>query len=498
MSTSITSVREYQLLINGEWKAAESGEVIERKCPATGEIVSVFASGGAADMLQAVAAAREAFDYGAWPKLPGLKRSEVLHKLADKMRENRDFLAKIEALEVGKNIRFAKGDIDGAIGLVEYAAGLAMQMHGESYTNLGESSAAMVVREPVGVVGMIVPWNFPALILCQKMPFALAAGCTAVIKPSEFTSGTAVEICKMAQEVGVPDGVINLVTGYGPTAGQALLDSPGVDRISFTGSTRTGRTVIQSSAADFKRVSVELGGKSPIVVFADADLDDALDAVMFGVYANQGEVCCSTGRLLIEESIADEFLAKLVARVKKLKVGEPLDESADIGALIHLDHLNKVLNYIEIGKKEGAKLLTGGRYLENEFGGKGFFVEPTIFDNVTGSMCLFQEEIFGPVLTVTRFNTVEEAIEAANNSEYGLAGSVWSKNVDKVMTVSRSLKCGTVWVNTVIDGAPQLPFGGYKSSGYGREMGTVGFEEFTEVKTIQFQIGARNHFFKER
>jgi betaine-aldehyde dehydrogenase len=492
-----TTARRYQNLINGDWVNSVSGEMIPRRSPATGQVVAEYAAGNEEDAKKAIAAARTAFDRGPWPRITGAERGRFLYRLAEKMRENKERLALIETEEVGKPIRMARGDIDTAIALVEYAAGLAQHMHGESYNNMGETFTAMVVREPVGVAGLIVPWNFPLVVLCQKLPYALAAGCTVVIKPSEFTSGTALEVARLAEEVGLPSGVINVVTGLGGNVGQAIVDSSDVDFISFTGSTATGRKIINGSADNLKRVSLELGGKGANIVFADADLDDAIDGTLFGIYFNQGEVCCAGSRLLIDDKIADQFLERLVERSLQLKVGDPLDEDTDIGALIHEGHMQKVLGYIESAKEEGAKLLTGGKPIIDSECEKGCFVAPTIFDQVKSNMRIYQEEIFGPVLSVTRFQTVEEAVEIANDTSYGLASALWTKDLDKSMMVSRALRSGTVWVNTIINTAPNLPFGGYKASGTGREMGTAGLDEFTEVKTIQFQIGKRDPYYRK-
>jgi betaine-aldehyde dehydrogenase len=491
-----TGVRRYQNLIDGNWVDSTLGEVVTRKSPASGELVAEYVASTEEDGLEAIAAARKAFDKGPWPKMSGTERGKVLYRLAEKMREEKELLALIDAEEVGKPIKLARGDIEGSINLVEYAAGMAQQTHGQAHTSMGETFTAMVVREPVGVVGMIIPWNFPALVLCQKLGYALAAGCTVVIKPSEFTSGSALEIARMAEEVGMPRGVINVVTGLGGSVGQAIVDSSDVDFISFTGSTATGRKVINGSVGNIKRVALELGGKGANIIFSDADLDDALDGALFGIYANQGEVCCAGSRLLIEDKIADEFLERLVERARQIKVGNPMDEQTDMGALIHEGHLNKVLDYVESGKEEGARLLTGGERINNSECSMGNFIAPTIFDQVTPNMRIFQEEIFGPVLSVVRFQTVEEAIELANDTSYGLANAIWTKDLDKSMTVSRALRSGTVWVNTILNTVPELPWGGYKASGIGREMGNVGLEEFTEVKTIQFQTGKRTPFFR--
>jgi len=346
-------VRRYKHLIGGEWLDPSSGEVIPRGNPTTGEKVAEFAAGNPDDTRRAIAAARVAFDRGPWPRMSGMERSKLLHDLARRIGEEAESLARIEVEEVGKTIRFARGGCQGTVGIFEYAVGLAPQVHGEVYGNLGENYNGTVVREPIGVVGMIIPWNFPTLILAQKLPFALAAGCTAVVKPSEFTSGTALEIGRMAQEVGIPYGVVNVVTGEGGDTGQILSESTDVDMVHFTGSTAVGQKVMEAAASNVKKLSLELGGKAANIVFADADLEDALDGVLYGIYFNQGECCVSGTRLLIEDSVADEFVEKLVEKSRSLRVGDPMGESTDIGALIHREHVDKVLGYIGGARKRG-------------------------------------------------------------------------------------------------------------------------------------------------
>ena len=457
------------------------GASIERVCPANGKLVARFASGSAEDALTAIRVARQAFDTGPWPRLSGMERAAVLRRWADLIAEDAERLAAIEVDEVGKPIRMARGDLAGVVALTHYAASLAMQVHGETYNNVGADKAGWIYREPAGVVGMIVPWNFPALIFAQKVPFALAAGCTAVVKPSEFTSGTALELAKLAQAAGVPDGVLSVVTGYGNPVGETLVKSPNVDLVSFTGSTAVGKRIIANSADTLKRVSVELGGKSANIVFADADIEDAVDGSIFEIFFNQGECCCSAKRLLVDEAIADRFLERLITRTKALRLGAVHADESDIGAIINEPHFDKVCSYLSVGVEEGATLLTGGGTRRDE---GGLFVEPTIFDHVTPQMKIFREEIFGPVLSVTRFNSVDEAVALANDTPYGLANTIWTKNFDTAHQVAPRLRSGTVWINTTIDGSPQMPFGGYKASGFGREMGQAGLDEFTNIKTV--------------
>jgi acyl-CoA reductase-like NAD-dependent aldehyde dehydrogenase len=469
-----------------------AGEVIERRCPGTGEHVASFARGTVADTERAIAAARTAFDEGPWPRMSGQDRARLLLGLAELMRRDAEKLARIEAEEVGKPIRLARGDVQGSIGLVEYAAALTLTMHGEAHSHLGEDFTGLVVREPCGVVGMITPWNFPLLQLVQKLPFALGAGCTAVCKPSELTSGTTVEMARLLTEAGVPPGVFNVVTGPGSVVGQTLAESTQVDLLSFTGSTGVGRSVVEASKVNLKRVSLELGGKGATIVFPDADLDEAVDAAVFANVFNSGECCVSGTRLLVHEDIADRFVAAVADRVQHVRVGSPLDDDTDVGAMIHADHLEKVLSMVAQAEREGGKVLAGGGRATGV--PDGYYVSPTVVDQVAEGTSLFREEVFGPVLAVTRFRDIDDAVRLANAVDYGLANSVWSKNIDVAFQVARRLRSGTVWVNTTIDGAPQLPGGGVKASGYGREMGQAGFDEFTELKTVQIRTGRREPF----
>lgn len=488
-------VRTYGVFINGE-ETQPGSNLIDRENPGTQELVARFTRASTEQAQAAVTAARRAFDSGNWASRTGRQRGAVLSTLASLMRRDQETLARIDAEESGKPVRLARGDVAASIALTEYAASLAMTGHGDVYTNLGPDFTGLVTREPCGVVGMITPWNFPLLLLMQKLPFALAAGCTAVCKPSELTSGSTLEIARLATEAGLPDGVFNVVTGPGHTIGDYLARSQEVDLLSFTGSSAVGRAIVQASAGNLKRLSLELGGKGASIVFPDADFEDAVDGVLFAVLFNQGECCVSGGRLLVHEDVADRFVQALVNRVGELRVGAPLDESADIGALIHAAHLDRVLSYVSAAEKDGAMVIAGGNQLASGIFDAGYYMSPTIIDQVSPSSQLFHEEVFGPVLAITRFHTEDEAVELANSVEYGLANSVWSKNIDTALTLGRRLRSGTVWVNTTIDGAPQLPGGGLKSSGYGREMGQAGFEEFTEVKTVQVRTGKRKPFFR--
>jgi len=483
--------RRYELFVNGQWQAASSREYLDRVSPAHGETLASFAAGTAEDLSAAVDAARTRFDNGTWSRLPGATRAALLNKWAALIERDSEKLAKIEAEEVGKPIRFARAEVGAAVDLTRYAAALAWQLSGDAFNNLGDDKLGLVTREARGVVGMIVPWNFPLVTLFQKLPFALAAGCTTVIKPSELTSGTALEVAALAKEAGIPDAVVNVVTGTGAAVGEAMSKHPGVDMISFTGSTQVGKAIARNAAETVKHVALELGGKAANVVFADADLDAALDGVLLGTILNQGEECVAGTRLLIEESVAEDFVRQLVERAKHVLVGQPLDDRTDIGSLIHEQHMNKVLDYIRIGKEEGAKLAIGGERVTANGLDKGYFVGTTIFTNVMPDMRIFREEIFGPVLTVTTFKDVEEAIGLANDTNYGLGNGLWTKDIDKAITVSQRLRSGTVFVNTYLESAPQMPFGGFKESGVGRENGLDGLLEYTEVKSTFIKLGKR-------
>ncbi|VXB09359.1 aldehyde dehydrogenase family protein [Aeromicrobium sp. 9AM] len=462
--------------------------LIPRANPATTIHVANFADGTAADVAEAVAAAKRAFDSGSWSRLSGAERSRVLLRLVDWIRENREFLAKIDAQEVGKPLALARGDVDGAIAHFEYAAALAHEVHGDAYTNMGEAYLGLITREPVGVVGLIAPWNFPALSYAEKVAYALAAGCTAVIKPSEFTSGSTIEISRAATMAGLPDGVINVVTGYGHVVGQAIVEHPDVNFVSFTGSTVTGRKIAETAASRLKKVALELGGKGANIVFADANLDDAVDGALFAAFFNSGECCVAGSRLLVQDEIADEFLARLAAATERMTVG--FEEHADVGAMIHEQHAERVVDFIDEAVQAGGKVLAGGRRV-TPLSGPGAFVEPTVVDNVTPDMRIFRDEIFGPVLTATRFTDADEALRLANDTVYGLGNSVWTKDLDKAMRFQRELRSGTVWINTTIDGGAQMTFGGTKESGYGREVGRAGLEEFTELKSCVIRTGER-------
>jgi betaine-aldehyde dehydrogenase len=480
--------RIFQMLIDGEWREAESGERIVRMSPAHDVAVSETPRGGVVDADLAVAAARRAFDDGRWSALSGADRATVLLKAAALIRERRDEIALLETLESGKPIVQSRGEVDGAAGIFDYAAGQARALHGDSFNNLGESMFGLVTREPIGVVAVITPWNFPFFILCERVPFILASGCTVVSKPSELTSGTTLLLGQILIDAGLPKGVFNVLTGPGSLVGARLANHEDVDMISFTGSTEVGRGTLQASAGNMKKVGLELGGKNPQVVFADADLDAAADGVVFGLAFNAGQCCVSGSRLVVERTIAEDFAARVVEKIGRLRIGDPLDETTQVGPIVDPRQFEKILALISEGKKDGARLLCGGAPVETE---KGRFVAPTVFADATREMSIVREEIFGPVLSILPFDTFDEAIKIANDTCFGLAGSVWTQDLNKALKTMRKLKAGRVWVNCTIAGGPELPIGGFKQSGVGRETCRYGVEEYTQIKSTHIELGER-------
>ncbi|MET0747464.1 MAG: aldehyde dehydrogenase family protein [Rhizobium sp.] len=483
-------VRQFKMLIDGKWVSG-GGAPIERYAPSHGVVVSRFEGGTRADAERAIGVARKAFDSGPWPRMTASERSAILLRAADLIAARSEELAYLDAIEAGKPITQVRGEIAGSVDIWRYAAALARNLHGESYNTLGDGTLGVVLREAIGVVSIITPWNFPFLIVGQKLPFALAAGCTTIVKPSELTSGSTLVLGEILQEAGVPDGVVNIVTGTGPEVGAVMTSHPDVDMISFTGSTGVGRLTMASAAQTLKKVSLELGGKNPQIVFPDADLDSFIDAAVFGAYFNAGECCNAGSRLILHRSIADDVVARVAALAKSVKVGDPLDPTTQVGAIITPQHLDKINNYVSGARGHGAEVAFGGETLDF---GMGQYMAPTILAGVTPDMAVAREEVFGPVLSVLTFEDTAEAIRIANAIDYGLSAGVWSRDFDTCLTIGRKVRAGTVWMNTFMDGASELPFGGYKQSGLGRELGRHAVEDYTETKTLNMHIGGRTNW----
>ena len=480
--------RDYDLFINGAFVKNSDGRVLARHSPAHDVLVSRCQQAGLLECEAAISAARQAFDAGNWPRIKGADRAAVLLKMADLIDARREEIALLDCLEVGKPISQARGEIQAAADIWRYAAALARTLHGESYNTLGEAALGVVVREPIGMVSIITPWNFPFLIVAQKLPFALAAGCTCVVKPSEFTSASTLLLGEMLEAAGLPKGVVNIIAGIGAEIGPMLTSDPRVDMVSFTGSTAVGKGVVRASADTLKKVSMELGGKNPQIIFADCDQDAALDAVIFGAFFNAGECCNAGSRILLEKSFAEGFVSKLVERSRSIPVGDPLDDQTKVGAMITPKHQAAVQRHIADALANGAQIALGGGKPAMD---TGIFLEPTILTSLRPDMAVVIDEVFGPVLSVLTFDTTAEAISLANYSAYGLSASVWSKDIDTCLQVSRHVQAGTVWINTFMDGFAELPFGGVKQSGLGRELGRNAVLDYTEEKTLHFHSGPR-------
>jgi aldehyde dehydrogenase (NAD+) len=474
-----------KLLINNQWVNSVSGKTFPTINPSTGEVITQVAESDAADVDKAVAAARAAFDKGPWKKMSASQRGVLMNKLADLIEKHADELAQLEALDNGKPYAVAKGaDVPLTVACYRYYAGWADKNQGKTIPVNG-NYFCYTKHEPVGVVGQIIPWNFPMLMQAWKLGPALATGCTVVLKPAEQTPLTALRIGELMLEAGFPPGVVNLLPGYGPTAGAAIARHMDVDKVAFTGSTEVGHLIMKAAAeTNLKRVTLELGGKSPNIVFADADMDQAIEGAHFALFFNQGQCCSAGSRLFVEEKCYDEFVEKSVARAKKRTVGNPFDKKTEQGPQVDQDQFNKVMSYIDAGKKEKAKLVTGG----NRVGDKGYFIEPTVFADVKDDMKIAQEEIFGPVMAILKFKDVNEVAERANKSMYGLAAAVWTKDISKAHAIADSVRAGTVWVNCYDVFDAGAPFGGFKQSGIGRELGEYGLANYTEVKTVTIKL----------
>jgi acyl-CoA reductase-like NAD-dependent aldehyde dehydrogenase len=466
-----------RLLINGEWVEPRSGRYYDDPNPSTGEPAARVAEGGAEDVDAAVRAARAAFE--GWSPMHPADRGALVYRLGQLVREHAQELAEIDARDAGKPVTNSlRVDIPAAVDCFEYYAGWADKIHGETVPVRG-NNFTYLLRQPVGVVGQIIPWNFPVMMAAWKLAPALACGCTVVLKPAEQSPLSALRLGELCLEAGIPAGVVNVVTGFGET-GAALVGHPDVDKIAFTGSPEVGRIIVGASAATLKKVSLELGGKSPNIVLADADLESAIKGAGAGIFFNQGEVCSAGSRIVVERKVYGDFLDGLNERARTIKVGDPLDPETYMGPIVSDEQFSRVLSYIDIGKSEGARLLAGGERI----GDKGYFVQPTIFADVGNRMRIAREEIFGPVAAVIPVDDVEEAVRVANDTPYGLAAAVWTRDVGKAHSVAHRLRAGTVWVNTYGATDTRSPWGGYKDSGYGRELGRQAIDLYTEWKSI--------------
>ena len=475
--------RPKQLLIDGKWVDSVSGKTFETLNPATEEVLCRVAEGGKEDVDKAVKAARRAFETGPWRKMSTAERARLMLRLADLIEKHADELAQIETLDNGKPITESRYvDVPQTVETFRYYAGWATKLEGETI-NANTNFFTYTLREPVGVVGQIIPWNFPMLMLAWKWGPALAAGNCVVLKPAEQTPLSALRIGELALEAGFPDGVINIVTGFGAdSAGEAISHHMDIDKVAFTGEDKTGKLIVQASTTNLKRVSLELGGKAPNIVFADADIDAAVKGAITGIFFNQGQVCCAGSRLFLEKNIHDEFMTKLTERIGKMRQGEGMDEKTHIGPQVSKEQQERILNYIGIAKGEGAKLACGGEAPAELK--KGYFVKPTVFTGVNNDMRIAQEEVFGPVLAVIPFGTMDEVAEQANKTTFGLSGAVWTRDVKKAHKFASHIKAGTIWVNCYNVFDPAVPFGGYKMSGYGREHGKHSIELYTNIKSV--------------
>ena len=477
-----------KMFIDGEWVLSSNNETRDIINPYDSSVITKVAEGTVEDTKRAIKAAKKAFYEDGWGDTPAYERAALLNKFADEMEANVSEIAKIETLNTGKALIESEYDVYDSVNILRYYAGIVTQPTGQTYQLNDPNVQAMTVREPLGVCGLIVAWNFPISLAIWKIAPALAAGNTIVFKPSEITPLSAIKMFEIMEKVGYPKGVVNLVMGSGATCGNEISESLDVDKVAFTGGIVTGRKIMKAATSNMKGVCLELGGKSPNIIFADADFDTAVDYGLFGMFYNQGEVCSAGSRILVEDTIYDKYLESLIEGAKKIKIGNGLDEGVKMGPLVSEAHMNKVLKYIEIGKKEGAKIVLGGHRIMKPGYEKGFFVEPTIFVDTKPDMRIVQEEIFGPVVVIQKFHGEEEAIKLANDTTYGLAAGVFTNDNAKALRVIKKLRAGITWVNTYGPVYPEAPWGGYKQSGIGRELGTYGLDDYTEVKQININL----------
>jgi aldehyde dehydrogenase (NAD+) len=473
-----------QLLIGGKWVAAKSGKTFETVNPSNEEILALIAEGDKADVDDAVKAARKAFEEGPWPNMGPHQRARLMLKIAELIDQHTDELAALETLDNGKPLTFSRAfDVPATAETFRYYAGWVTKLYGE--TNPSDPAFFnYTLREPVGVCGQIIPWNFPLLMAAWKLGPALACGNTVILKPAEQTPLSALFLGEILTKAGVPDGVVNIVTGFGPGAGSSIAEHPGIDKVAFTGSTEVGKIILQAAAGNLKKVSLELGGKAPNIIFPDADLDQAVPQAMMGVYFNSGQVCCAGTRIFVQRDRYDEVIDKFSNFSKNVSVGDPFDRKNTLGPVVSREQFDRVKSYLDVGKKEGAKVSAGG----DAVGGKGYFIQPTLFSDVKNEMRIAREEIFGPVGAAIPFKDENDAVFQGNNTDYGLSAGVWTRDISRAHKVARALKAGTVWVNCFNQLDPISPFGGYKQSGIGRELGKYAIDLYTQIKSVYIKL----------